>query len=562
MPPAIANSANIAARLSQTAREMPDAAGVIVAGRRDRSGRQSYRSWTFAELDRDSSAIARGLIALGVKPQTRLALLVRPGLDFLSLVFGLFKAGAVIVLIDPGMGKRRVLQCLADARPQGFVALPVVHAVRLLVRRRFPEASSNVTVGRRWFWGGSTLEQVRRLSQQASAAGIRVPVDVSASDPAAIIFTTGSTGPPKGVLYTHGTFGRQVNEIRERYEIRPGEIDVGCFPLFALFNAAMGVTTIVPRMDFSRPAQADPRNIIDCIRDQQATQSFASPAVWNIVGRHCEERGIELPSLRRVLSCGAPVPAHVLRRVKARIHTEGEVHTPYGATEALPVASIAAAEVLAETQPLTEQGRGVCVGRKFPGIEWKVVRIVPGPIPVLADADELPSGQIGELIVRGEVVTREYVNRPEANAGGKIRESDAIWHRMGDAGYLDAIDRFWFCGRVAHRVTTAAGPMFTIPCEAIFNVHPRVFRSALVGVGPAAGERPVIVVEPEPGQFPKGRAARLQFEAELRELAQGNPLTAGIEDFLFHSSFPVDIRHNSKIFRERLAVWARRRLGS
>jgi acyl-CoA synthetase (AMP-forming)/AMP-acid ligase II len=554
----ISASANIAARLCETARRMPRATGVVVARGRDRGGAQRYRSWTFRELDDDSSAIARGLIAMGVTAGTRLALLVRPGFDFLSLVFALFKAGAVIVLIDPGMGKRRVLKCLEDAAPQGFIAVPLVHAVRVLARRRFPQARLNVTVGHRWCWGGPTLRQVRRRGR--SEEKINVPVDVSADDPAAIIFTTGSTGPPKGVQYTHGNFGRQVDEIREFYGIRPGEIDVACFPLFALFNAAMGVTTVVPRMDFSRPATADPRNVIDCLRDQQATQAFASPAVWNVVGRYCEEHNVQLPSLRRVLSCGAPVPAHVLKRMKSCIHAVGDVHTPYGATEALPVASIAASELLRETQPLTERGGGVCVGRRFTGIEWKVVRIAEGPIASIADVEELPTGQIGELIVRGDVVTRQYVNRREANAAAKIKDGDAIWHRLGDAGYLDDADRFWFCGRVAHRLTMPDGPMYTIPCEAIFNLHPRVFRSALVGLGPQGKQRPVIVVQPEEGAFPRGRTQQAAFVSELRELARGNPLTAGIDEFLFHPAFPVDIRHNAKIFRERLAVWAAGRL--
>jgi acyl-CoA synthetase (AMP-forming)/AMP-acid ligase II len=298
------------------------------------------------------------------------------------------------------------------------------------------------------------------------------------------------------------------------------------------------------------------------VNDLQITQAFGSPAVWNRVGRYCEEQGLRMPSLRRVLSAGAPVPAHVLKRMKACIHPDGEVHTPYGATEALPVATASASQVLGETQARTECGAGVCVGHKDPQIQWKLIEIVDGPIGTLRGARELPAGQIGELIVCGPVVTREYVNRPQSNALAKIADGPHVWHRMGDVGYLDAEGRFWFCGRLSQRVVTPEGTLFTIPCEAVFNTHARVWRSALVGIGPRGGQRPAIVVETWPDQRPRDAAARRDLVAELRALGKSNPLTAGIEDILWHPSLPVDIRHNAKIFREKLAVWAARKLDS
>jgi acyl-CoA synthetase (AMP-forming)/AMP-acid ligase II len=313
-------------------------------------------------------------------------------------------------------------------------------------------------------------------------------------------------------------------------------------------------------MDASRPARVDPRNIVDAVRDWRVTQSFGSPAIWNRVGRYCQAHNIELPTLRRVLSAGAPVPPHVLGRMRTVIARDGEVHTPYGATEALPVASIPAAEVLGWTRHAWAQGRGTCVGRKLPGIEWKVVEIVDGPIARLSDSHELDHEQIGELIVSGPVVTSQYVTRTEANALAKIADGPRTWHRMGDAGYLDDLDRFWFCGRVAQRVRTRDGVMFTIPCEAIFNQHPDVYRSALVGVGQPGRQRPVIVVEPWPDRRPHGPSARRRLFEALGGLARANPLTASIRDFLIHPAMPVDVRHNAKIFREKLAAWAARRL--
>ena len=537
------------------AEQRPEAVAVVESVGYDRQGNRRYRQVTFQEMDQDSNRIAAGLQRMGVKPGTRLALLVRPGIDFVSLVFAMLKAGAVIVLIDPGMGRRNLIRCLSEAEPEGFVAIPLVHALRTILRRRFPSARFHVTVGRRWFWGGATLQELR-----APAPDHFTPPATTADDPAAIIFTTGSTGPPKGVLFSHGNFDNQVEEIRDFYGIRPGEIDLPAFPLFGLFNGAMGVTAVIPDMDPSRPAQVDPRKIVAAVHDWEATQAFGSPAIWNRVGRYCRENGIRLPTVRRVLSAGAPVPVPVLQMVKDCIHPDGDMHTPYGATEALPVASISASEVLGETAEKTREGAGVCVGRRFPKIHWKVIRIVDGPIHALEEAEELPVAQIGELIVTGPVVTRRYVTRVEANALGKIADGQRVWHRMGDVGYLDAQDRFWFCGRLAHRVLAPGGPLYTVPCEAIFNQHPEIYRSALVGVGPAGRQRPVIVLEPYPGHMPNTVEAKARLLEEIRHLGAANSLTSPIRDFLLHPSFPVDIRHNAKIFREKLAVWAARQL--
>jgi acyl-CoA synthetase (AMP-forming)/AMP-acid ligase II len=542
---------NVAARLASMAAAMPERVAVIMPQGRDRVGKRQYVSINFRELDQDSDRLARGLREMGVQPGTRLALLVKPGIDFISLVFALFKAGVITILIDPGMGKKNLIACLEAAEPEGFVAIPPVQAVRVFLGRRFRHARFNVTVGRRWFWGGPTIDRLRGGPWSAPELAA-----TAADDPAAIIFTTGSTGPPKGVLYRHGNFDRQVTEIRDFYGIEPGEIDLAGFPLFGLFNCAMGVTTVIPDMDASRPASVDPANIVEAIQDCRVTQSFASPAVWNRVGPYCLQRGISFPTLRRVLSAGAPVPPYVLEAMMKVMAPGGEMHTPYGATESLPVASIAASEVLSETAQKTRQGDGTCVGGKFPGIDWKVIRTVEGPIADLAEIEELPPGQIGELIVRGEVVTREYATRREWNALSKIRDGDSIWHRIGDVGYFDERHRFWYCGRAAHRVQTSNGPLYTERCEAIFNNHPDVFRSALVGVGPAGAQRPVIIVEPRAGMMPADQAARQAFAADLLALARSSPLTEMIDQFLFHPSFPVDIRHNAKIFREKLAVWA------
>lgn len=556
---------NVGFRLSETARRDPSSVAIAMPIGRDAAGKFRYQQMTFKQLDDDSNLLAAGLQSMGVRPGTRLALLVPPSIDFISLTFAMFKAGVVTILIDPGMGRGNLVNCLSESQPEGFVGIPLAQAVRAILRWRFPKARYNVTIGRRWFWGGRTIAQLRARNLDGFE-----PVATKGNDPAAIIFTTGSTGPPKGVLYRHGNFNQQVDEIRDFYRIEPGETDLPGFPLFALFNCAMGVTTVLPEMDPTRPAKVDPRNIIDHVNDWNVTQAFGSPALWNVVGRYCEEHQIVLPTLKRVLSAGAPVPPHVLRRMKNAIPPDGDVHTPYGATESLPVASIAASEVLAQTAARSAEGAGTCVGRRFPGMEWKVIRISDGPIATLADAEVLPAGEIGELIVQGGVVTTEYVTRTDANALHKIKDGEKFWHRMGDVGYLESIaaagddrsQRFWFCGRKSHRVITTGGTLFTIPCEAIFNQHERIYRSALVGVGSPGRQRPVIIAEPWPEKRPRDAKDQQRLISELAALGAKHPHTSGIQDFFLMETLPTDIRHNAKIFREKLAVWAAKRMAS
>lgn len=559
----MSDTVNIAERLRESARLAPDQKAVACPTGRDSRGNYIYSQLTFAELDAESDRLAAGLVAMGVQPGTRLVLAVPPSLEFIALTFALFKSGAVAVLIDPGMGRSNIFRCLETVEPEGFVSIPIAQAVRVLNRFRFPKARLNVTVnGRRWFWGGATYASLRNHTASEFS-----PVPAKATDPAAIIFTSGSTGPPKGVLYEHGMFSAQVDLLRDYYDIQPGEVDLPGFPLFALFNSAMRVTTVIPDMDPTKPAQVDPTKILQHIRDQEVTQAFGSPAIWNRVGRHCEQTGEKLGTLKRVLSAGAPVPVHVIRRIRSAFeHDEADIFTPYGATESLPVASNSGRAILEETAARSAKGEGTCVGTLFPQVRLRIIEITEGPIADISETEERPSGEIGEILVRAPSTTREYFRREDATAAAKIPDTSehagGFWHRMGDVGWLDDQQRLWFCGRKAHIVETEFGRMFTIPCEAIFNEHPKIFRSALVGVGAKPAQSPVLIAEPEAGCWPESSEEEKTLRQELYALGQASPLTDRIEfsRILFHRSLPVDIRHNVKIFREKLAPWAAEQL--
>ena len=559
---------NVGARLTQQALAHPEQLGIAtpVGSYKQKTSRR-YHSISLSDLDQRSTCIAAGLQAMGVGPGKRIALLVRFGEDFITLVFALLKCGATLVLVDPGMGKKNLLNCLAATNPDGFVAIPLAHAIVKFKSSLFPNARLNVTVGSRFgFLPAPTLEQL-----EATPSSRFVPPPTTLHDQAAIIFTTGSTGPPKGVMYTHQTFIAQIDMIAHHYAIQPGGLDLSGFPLFGLFNAVMGVGTILPDMDPTKPADVDPPRLLDAIDQWQIDQSFGSPALWTKVGSYCQQHGRRMDSLRRVLSAGAPVPPRVLEQVRAAIHPDGKMFTPYGATEALPIASIESREVLEHTAKQTRAGKGTCVGNRFDSVQWKVIEITDAPIERIDQIKELPPGQIGELMVYSPSVTQSYVTRVDQNALHKVlatpptlpdnqtHPQETIWHRMGDVGYLDEHDRFWYCGRKSHRVIMNDSTLFTEPIEAVVNTHPSIYRSALVPRGQAPNQQAVVIVEPWP-QHRQSVLRNLPNQQQAwRELLQTAHPNTNIDEFIVYpTKLPTDIRHNSKIFREQLTEWLRR----
>ena len=538
---------NIASKLERQAVLRPFQRGVVFPEGRDAQGNVRWTHLSFQDLNQRADEYARGFEAAGIRQGDRVSLLVKPCLEFIPLVFAIFKIGALPVLIDPGMGRKPFLACIEAIAPRALIAEPIVMVLKGLFGRSFSSVEIPITVGRStWWWGGRTLSDCRVAGEAPFEA-----FPAKRDDEAAILFTSGSTGPAKGVTYTHGIFDAQTRHIQQMYDIQPGEVDLACFPLFGLFSMAMGMTVVIPDMDPTKPAQADPDKLVEAIQTQGCTSAFGSPAIWKNVALRCREHGTTLPSLRRILMAGAPVPVWMHEAFR-EILTEGaELHTPYGATESLPVASIGSHEVLRDTQARTRVGGGSCVGRPAPGIDLSIIRISDAPIPEWSDTLQLSAGEIGEICVRGEVVTHEYKNAPEHTVAAKIQRGQEVCHRIGDLGYLDDQGRLWFCGRKSHRVKTAHGDeMYTVPCEAIFNEHPEVYRSALVGVDGA----PVIVVELEP----EAKTSKAVLTEELLALGRANPLTCAIERVRFHPAFPVDVRHNAKIHRGELARWAAR----
>lgn len=531
---------NIAQTLSDTARLLGSRAAVTEAG--------SGRTCSFSELDLYADRYGAYLKAEGVKSGDRVILMVRPSIDFIALAFSLFRIGAPVILIDPGMGYKNLLKCIENVKPDFLVGIPAVVGLSLIYQAKFRSVRKRFCCGS--FLGIEKFDIRRKLEDEAPSFQPFTPDETSL---AAIIFTTGSTGPPKGVRFEHSIFAAQLDKIKSYYEIGPGDIDQPGFPLFALFSTALGAQAVIPDMDPTKPARVDAQKFVRSIQDYQVTYSFGSPAIWRVVSRYCKQNNIRCQSLKKVLMAGAPVSGELIRQVFDIMPENGEIHTPYGATESLPIVSIEGHVIVAETWAETQKGKGTCVGSPLPGISLKIIEATDSVLRDLTDCTILGPGQIGEIIVKGDVVTSAYDGNEEQNLASKIKDEDGFWHRIGDVGYLDDVGRLWFCGRKAHRVFSRQGIMYTICCEALINCHPDVFRAALVGIATEPGYQiPVIIVELHK---PITRSQK-DILAEVRDICTASGLLANVEHILVHDSFPVDIRHNAKIFREKLSVWA------
>ena len=538
---------NIAQSLASMAATAPEREAVVFPRSRRRSRAEV---WSFRQLNELCDAYAHGLQRAGLERGMRSLVMIRPGVDLIATVFALLKLGAVPVLIDPGLERRAFLVCVRQCQPRALVGIPLAQIIRRVFGTQFKGVDHCVIAGVRWFFGLPTLREFATTGARAFTTAA-----VGTNDEAAVAFTSGSTGPPKGVLYRHGNFAAQVRLMRSDLGVEAGEIHLSLVNIFALFNPALGVTTVLPDIDPANPTKVDADDLADAVVSHRVTFSLGSPTIWGILTDYCIGQGVTLPTMKKVFLFGAPVPPLLIERLNT-ILDDGAVSTPFGATEALPITQMGGDEILRETAEETARGAGVCIGRPVSGIEVDVIAISDEPIAQWDPDLVCEPGEIGELVVKGDVVTDRYVGCDAETARAKICDGESVWHRMGDLGYYDAAGRLWFCGRKSHRVTTEAGLMLPIPCETIFNRHPDCRRTALVGIGSTGLQRPVLVVEPLPGKMPDNEAGRKTFIDALLRLGEGYDHTRAVRTVLFHPGFPMDVRHRAKIRREVLAEWA------
>ncbi len=520
-------------RLETNAANHPGKAALIYSHKR------KWETITYARLLDSSNRFARGLQACRVDTGMRAALMTPPSADFFALAFALLKTGVIPIIVDPAIGLRKAGECLNEAKPDIFIGNGLTHLLRLI----FGWGSDSIRYN-------LTLETIRQRSLKHDSHLSPILDDC----PTAIVYTSGSTGLPKGAIYSQGNFAAQLDMLQKTFDIHPNEIDLPAFPLYAIIDMLLGVTSVIPDINFPVPAKTDPTKVIDAIEQFNVTNMFASPVVLDILARYGESQYIKLTSLKRVITAGAPAPFRVQEKFKRLLPDDARLFGIYGATETLPIAVIDSNEEFNEIREKSAQGAGICLGKPVPGANVRVIRITDDGIAMWQESLEVGTNVVGEITVQGPAVTRGYVAREDANRLAKIRDGDDIIHRMGDVGYFDERGRLWYCGRKSQRVETHNSTFFTEQIEGIFNAHPCVYRTALVGVN----KKPVLWIEMEKDVVDD----KEQIRRDLMQLAQPHPEASQIRTFLFMKRFPTDVRHNSKIIREELTALAAQRIRS
>ncbi|WP_236829844.1 alpha/beta fold hydrolase [Blastococcus sp. KM273128] len=507
-------------------------------------------SVTWAQLARRVDDLAAGLAAAGVRPGDRVAMLLEPSADLTAAVYATWRAGAVIVVADKGLGLRGMRRALRGAAPDHVLGstagLAAARAMGLPGTRVLAgPASARV---RRALGAEHDLAALEALGRTSPA-----PAEAPPDADCAVVFTSGATGPAKGVVYTQRQVGAQLELVRAAYRLAPGDALVAAFAPFSILGPGLGIASSVPDIDVTAPATLTAAKLADAAAAVDATVVFAAPAALRRVAATAPElTGEQRSALRRVrllMSAGAPVPVPLLQELRETFPV-AELHTPYGMTEALPVTDVSLGDVEA-----AGPGNGVCVGRPVPGVELRISPLSPtgaadGPLTDAADVT-------GEVAVRAPHVKDRYdALWVTERAAGR----DPGWHRTGDVGHLDGAGRLWVEGRLAHVLTTADGPVTPVGPELRIESLDAVAAAAVVGVGPGGAQVAVAVVVPDGGRRRRARSGRLAVAPD--DLAGAVRAAAGVDlaAVLVTGALPVDIRHQSKVDRAVLARRATRAL--
>jgi acyl-CoA synthetase (AMP-forming)/AMP-acid ligase II len=514
---------NIAGILRDQARAIGDRPAIV-----ERGG-----AITFAELEAASASAAAALFEAGLRPGMR-ALVVSPmSIALYATVIALFRLRVTAIFLDPSADHTRLDDCVCRVRPDALAAVPRAHFLRLK-SPAIRAIAIKIAIGG-WFPGARSIDPYPDST-------VAMPVEPCDDDaPAIMTFTSGSTGRPKAAVRSHGFLIAQHRALVDSFALEPGEVDLTTLPVVLLANLASGVTSLIPDTDLRAPGSIDAGTVLDQIQTRRPTRTAASPAFLLRLAHEAARRRERLDSFRRIFTGGAPVFPRTLDAL-ATVAPDASIVAVYGSTEAEPIAAIDRRAITMADRASMRSGAGLLAGAPVSSI---ALRIEP-------DRDGSPAG---DIVVSGDHVLRGYLDGT-GDEETKIREGDRVWHRTGDAGYLDRRGRLWLLGRCAERVSDDRGVLYPFAVEAAASDISGIERSAFVR---HRGRR-LLVVEPDRERRSPGETRSLR-ESLLTRLAW-----AHLENVTIVERIPVDKRHNAKVdypaLREMLPSLGRRAVSS
>jgi olefin beta-lactone synthetase len=523
---------NVVEVLRQQACRRPDTPAIV-----DRRGGQD-RSLSFAELESASDRAASLLRRAGLRPGDPVLLFVPMCAELYVALSAVLRSGLVATFLDPSSGRKEIERYCALHPPKGFIATSKAHLLRFAspALRHIPHRFSI----------GLPVPGAMRWERAERMPGTGEICAAACDTPAILTFTSGSTGDARAAVRTHGFLLAQHRALAQTLDLKADDVDLATLPLFVLANLASGLTSLIPAVDLRRPGDYDPAHVISQIRNYRPSRAGASPAFFERLAGYCEERGLLLPEFYRFFTGGGPVYPSLIERL-SRVAPNAEITAVYGSTEAEPIAQIARGDIGDGDMAAMVGGRGLLAGLPVPMIGLRIVSDKWRPSSFTSTLAEfeaacLPTGKSGEIVVSGEHVLSGYLNG-HGDEQTKIRVDEEVWHRTGDAGYLDDRGRLWLLGRSVARVEDGKGTLYPFAVECAATAHSGVRRAALV----RHNGRRLLIVEPVPGGGPPDCAA---IKAALG--------WAELDEVRLWRQIPVDRRHNSKIDYPALSRQLRR----
>ncbi|MBS1810585.1 MAG: AMP-binding protein [Acidobacteria bacterium] len=536
---------------------------------------------TGSGLEGKAARIAAQLQQAGLKQGDAVLVFYPMSVELYAVLVAIFQLGLVAMFLDPSAGKEHIERCCEIHPPQALIASPKAHLLRLVssalrrVRHKFvigfplpgakllqwklpewaelslflgqwigwkirPEISirlapKNEAQAIRWAARKNAKQQAKQKAKFGLVPGEKAPiVAVEDTHPALLTFTSGSTGQPKAALRTHGFLLAQHRVLQQNLGLTPGDIDLTTLPIFVLANLASGVFSVIPGPDLRFPGIIDPVPVVRRIQAMKPISTAASPAFLERVADYCLQQGIHLLSFQKIFTGGAPVFPRLLDKLQ-RIAPHAKIVAVYGSTEAEPIAEITRDEITDADWQAMREGRGLLAGKPVPEIQLRIVRDQWGtPISTMAQAEfdqmDLSINEPGEIVVSGAHVLPGYLHGI-GDEETKFRVDGQVWHRTGDAGYLDAMGRLWLLGRCSAKITDGRGTLYPFAVECAAMNFPTVRRAALATRN---GQR-ILVLELE--------SREQSVLTQIREVLTW----AALDAVQVVKRIPVDKRHNAKV---------------